>query len=713
MSAPAALPSSPQATKWALIWFGCCLAFHLWGVSVGWQSRNLPGQEFRQTQTALSAYFIQQERDFSLAYPTPVLGPPWSIPMEFPLYQWTVVLTSDLTGWGLTKAGRAVSIGCFYLTLPAVYLLLAWWRVAPGRRWLVLAVIVTCPFYIFFARAFLMETMALMFSAWFAVGYSRAVEGRHWLWLTVAVLAGVAAALVKVTTLMVFLLPLICWTIGRWRRARPNWWIELGWIAGAVALPVVAAWWWTWHADGIKERNPLAEFLLSGNLTEFTLGSARTRFSAGYWAMKWSIVRDELTWLPLFGISLLGFVAGRGRLLSAAVLCVGTFAVPLAIFPVLYALHSYYYVANLLWLLLAAGLGLVALSESSRSRVVVAMAVAGICVGQAGYYLKHYYPVQSPISPGGDGVTRTLRQVTRPEEVVVITGQDWSSIIPFYARRRAMMLRSDHERTPAVVEHALENLLANGKVGALLVTGSLAPHTRLIERLARAGLSRTPVLFSRDIAIFLRTDRLQESLSAFEASPVPEVQVAPGIVLPRATEAPPPFNHRGEWVDVATLPPYFQQAFDGMRPRPVRIYLQYGISVERAGGVYRFGAHPVTRLVFELPAGPHRLQTRVWFSRDAWRDDLSVHDKTDGVGLRVSRLGSGGGELIFTHHVDPVARPADRGPLGLSIEFQLAQKESVEIAIDPGPAGSSVRDWVSLDRITFDQVEKINGSYPR
>src|SRR6478735_8608477 len=170
--------------------FALCLAFHFWGVRVGWESRNLPGNEFRQAQTALSAYWIKAENNFSPAYPTPVLGKPWSIPMEFPLYQWTVVVTGKVTGWGLTKAGRAVSIACFYLCLPAVFLLLARWRVACGHRWLVLAMIVTCPLYIYYGRAFLIETMALMFGLWFWVGFERAVVERSRLWFAIAVVAG-------------------------------------------------------------------------------------------------------------------------------------------------------------------------------------------------------------------------------------------------------------------------------------------------------------------------------------------------------------------------------------------------------------------------------------------------------------------------------------------------------------------------------------------
>src|ERR1700730_19303248 len=41
---------------------------------------------FRQTQTALSAYWILKGGPW-LAYETPVLGFPWAVPFEFPVYQ--------------------------------------------------------------------------------------------------------------------------------------------------------------------------------------------------------------------------------------------------------------------------------------------------------------------------------------------------------------------------------------------------------------------------------------------------------------------------------------------------------------------------------------------------------------------------------------------------------------------------------------------------
>src|SRR5688572_3944966 len=127
--------------------FAALLVFSAWGISVGWKNLSLPGCEFRQAQTALSALFIQRDRDFSLAYPTPVLGKPWSVPMEFPLYQWTVVLLSDATDMSLTSAGRTVSAVCFYLSLPAFYLLLARLGLNGTQRLLGLGFILTCPLY--------------------------------------------------------------------------------------------------------------------------------------------------------------------------------------------------------------------------------------------------------------------------------------------------------------------------------------------------------------------------------------------------------------------------------------------------------------------------------------------------------------------------------------------------------------------------------------
>src|SRR5258708_806650 len=66
-------------------------------------------RSFRQTQTAISVRAMLDGGPW-LAYETPVLGQPWSIPFEFPTYQWLVALTELATHLPIDQAGRVVSV---------------------------------------------------------------------------------------------------------------------------------------------------------------------------------------------------------------------------------------------------------------------------------------------------------------------------------------------------------------------------------------------------------------------------------------------------------------------------------------------------------------------------------------------------------------------------------------------------------------------------
>ena len=685
--------SSPSRAEGRLVFgiFLLCLAFNFWGVRVGWQSKNLPGGEFRQAQTALSAYWIKADNDFSLAYPTPVVGKPWSIPMEFPLYQWTVVTTSRMTGWGLTKAGRAVSIACFYLCLPAVFLLLRRWGVAPGRRWLVLAVILTCPFYIFYARSFLIETMALMFGLWFWVAFERAVDRRSAGWLVVAILAGTGAGLVKVTTFMLYLLPTGWWAAARlWAARRTAWRTDLAWMAVAVAGPFAATLWWLQFADAVKSLNPLGVDFTSAALRDFNLGTTAMRFSAELWAVKAQIVRDELSWLPVLVLGgLLVPLVARHRW-REIVACLACFGAVLVIFPVLYAYHSYYYVANTVLLLLAMGLALVALAESSVSRWVVGLAVGLVLGGQAWRYAEQYYPSQRAISPGGNGLSESLRAVTGPRDVIVVLGQDWNSMTPYYAQRRAMMIREEIGRDSVRVEKALAGLDGE-KIGALVLVGHPDGEQWLIDRAAVRGISREPLYRWRDVRVFLPEGRRDELIGFLVENSFHEVSFAPGVKLPQG-------NLANRWVELAAVRRWQRQAFAAMQPAPVRFFATFGPTLDGSSGVPLYGSHPVTRLVFALPAGAHTLRSTLQMPLDAYRVDLAETEATDGVEVGLFALEADGGRrLLATRHFDPRHNPADRGnQRALEFAFTLPAAGEVELYFGPGPAGRDTRDWIQM-----------------
>lgn len=686
-------PSTPHRipAPWLAGLFVVSFAFSLWGVTVGWQSRKLPGVEFRQAQTAISAHFIQIEDNFSLAYPTPVLGQPWSIPLEFPLYQWTTVVVSNLTGLGLTKAGRLVGIGCFYLCLPALWLLLARWRVAAEHRWVVLALVVAAPFHLFYARAFLIETMALMFALWFWVGFERAVTGRHAGWLALAVVMGVGAGLVKVTTFAVYLLPAGAWALQRlWARRRDGQWkADLAWMGGIVILPLWASVGWVWWADATKALNPMADFLNSQQVSWFTLGTTESRLSPELWAAKWEMVIGGLTApVVLFGGLVLALLVVRARW-REVVGCLLWFALPLAVFPELYARHAYYFMANSVLLFLALGLGLVALLESRVPRLITGFLLVAVLAGQVSGYLARYYPEQSEISPGGDALTQSLRDLTAPDEYLIVAGHDWNSMLPYYARRRAVMFRADVEGDSGRHDAALSRL-QDERPGALVIKGPLAPRAALIARAAALGLESTPLYLWEDNAVFLPPERRAQNLRLLEDNHYHGMKLAPGVELPHTRLA-------GAWFDTAALRVRQRGTFQAMNPPPVRFFSTYGPVFYGAGGKAEFGAHPDTRLVFGLPAGNHTLRTSLTLPPETYQPELSAIEATDGVEVRLLALTEdGGSHVLATKRVNPRESPADRGEVEVTMEFALPTSGEVELHIGPGAAGRYNRDWAIM-----------------
>jgi len=697
MESAAPSPARLEA-RLACVFFVLCLGFNFWGVHVGWESRNLPGGEFRQAQTALSAYWIKAENNFSPAYPTPVLGKPWSIPMEFPLYQWTVVVTGKLTGWGLTKAGRAVSIACFYLCLPAVFLLLARWRVAPGHRWLVLAVIVTCPLYIYYGRAFLIETMALMFGLWFWVAFERAVAGRSRLWFVVAVVAGTGAGLVKVTTFLLYLVPVAIWALRQLWNARQGgaWRRHFAWMTSILVVPFAASIWWVHFSDMTKQASPLGRELVSANLRSFNLGTNATRFSLDMWQTKLGIIAGEVTWLPVLLVAALLAVSLARSRWRDIVGCTAAFGSVLFLFPALYTYHTYYYVANAVLLMIAMGLGLVALAESRLPRGIVGLAVLLLTGGQACHYLRSYYPGQAAVTNGGDALSRSLETLTQPADVLVVLGQDWNSMLPYYAKRRALMLRDDIAQQPARVAEALAALKGE-KIGALVIAGKPDGAEGLLERAAALGISRQALYVWNDTVVYVPAERHAALIRVVATHPFAEIALAPGVELPQAKVV-------NEWCRYADLEPWQRPLFSGMQPKPVRFFSTYGPALTETNGRWLFGAHPVTRLVFALPAGRHVLRTTVGLPEEAYGAALAEADSSDGVEISLFAVGTGEERrLLAMRQFDPRNNAGDRGiEQPLTTEFTLSEPGEVELYFGPGPQDRVTRDWIRIGPLTID-----------
>ena len=139
------------ARGWEQIVFIVCLAMSAWAFSAGWTHSILDLHGFRQAQTAISVRHLLEGSSW-LAYEVPVLGAPWAVPFEFPLYQWLTAGSTWALGIPVDQSGRLVSVLFFYLSLVPLAYLLAQLGVKRRDRLLLLSLVLTSPLYLFWSR---------------------------------------------------------------------------------------------------------------------------------------------------------------------------------------------------------------------------------------------------------------------------------------------------------------------------------------------------------------------------------------------------------------------------------------------------------------------------------------------------------------------------------------------------------------------------------
>jgi len=496
-----------------LLVFICSLLYAVWTASIGWGNTLNDRHSFRQTQTATTAYWMVG-KPFRLAYETPVLGKPWSIPMEFPLYQWIVARIVGLFGTPLDQTGRFVSLAFFLLTTIPLYRLMRSLGVAAHHAWVPLILFVTSPFYIFWSRTFMIESTALCLSmAYLAAAVEAAKHGGRWA-AGLAIVFGVLAALIKVTTFLPFLALAGCaFAVVIWRRWRAEQHVAgirtMVALAAAVGLvPFGVANVWVRFTDAVKAANPLAgASLTSRGASDFIYGSLSQKCSG----LTWSVIVGrfpELVGLPPLAWLMLGATLAitlvHRRRWRETVACLVAWLLAPAVFTNLHFVHDYYANANGIFLIAAIGFAIVGLLEDAGTRVAGFVFAATAIVTAVTGHAAFYGPRQAANSAEVLQAAEYIQSATAADEVIVCLGNDWSPLVPYYARRRSLTLPMDAARPmpEAVMTRAFAEL-KDEKVGAIvLVEPVLFPLDVAKRYLREAGFDDVPVLTVKGLTKF-------------------------------------------------------------------------------------------------------------------------------------------------------------------------------------------------------------------
>jgi hypothetical protein len=438
------------------------LAHAIWGLSVGWTGPLASDatdffhiHEFRQSQNSIAIYWMLHGGHW-LDWEIPVFGPPWSMPLEFPIYQWLVAVLVKVSGLPIEQAGRWVNAAFFFASLGLLYLLLKELGAALSRRLIVLTLVMVSPLYIFWSRTVMVESAALFFGMAYLYAAARFFNaGSSSGWLMAVATAGALAGLSKVTTYAAFAFALglyVAWHLfATLRRHGPPRALvaEIGRATVILGVPLVAIWIWNAHADAVKMQNPLTAFQTSDNIRLWLTGTLATKIAAltpsGPFMRR---MADHILggpW-PLAAMALALIVLGPRRISPWAYIALACFFVVILVFTNVHAVHNYYQYANAMFLLIFFGIVADQLLQRSRFSQAVGAALIGITVISCLWtYHRSVLPTQyyafrsSAMLSALMQTGKAVEEVTDGGDVLVAYGLDWNPFLPFYSARRALM----------------------------------------------------------------------------------------------------------------------------------------------------------------------------------------------------------------------------------------------------------------------------------
>lgn len=510
------LSPDPSTSRWPLL---AVLLAYCAIASFGFGPYLTDDHGFRQTQTALTAESIHGFRDLFSAE-TPVLGPPWGVPFEFPLYQGAAKALSALGGVRLATAGRLVGMVSMMLCL--------WPLLRIGRLLqvkqpaIVIAPVFLAPVYVFWSRAFLIETTALLFAlVYFSQLLEILITGR-WSLLRFVALAssGLLAALVKATTalpLVVVGLAASVWLAFVWLRRGGSAGLWIGLVLAHVALAVPAVLWLN-HADGVKAGHPLASALTSRALTAWNYGPLSQRFEPLTWFRLANNSADMIAPFPrslamVKALLLLGWLAAFGYFLRACsvrrrrqvLISAALFVAPFLIFTNLHRVHNYYQAGNGVFLLAAFGLAAYGAFEeqpvANRQTVKAVFFATLLGLGSCSLWFLSF---KSSHLGESLAISQAVRTQTASDEIVIISGQEWSPVIPYQSGRKALMLAPFAD--DAMLAASADAIRKAGlRVGAFVACED-KPDRRVASLLKRLDVVRGPASKRMDDCVLHRLE---------------------------------------------------------------------------------------------------------------------------------------------------------------------------------------------------------------
>ena len=430
----------------------------------------LETNEFRQTQTALSAWMFIRDGYDLFDYQTPLFGAPWKIPMEFPLYQYTAALVAQLGLLDLDSSLRLVSLVYFYLSALALYELVALvFGSLPTAR-LSTILYAWMPFCIQSARLCLIDYASVFFALCYILLFYRFCRrDASPLVYCAALVLGSLAYLVKITTMAAFAAPVFGYFVYSYlfeiyltpagtlsAALQKRWHEQRAQTLAAFSLliaPIAIGYAWVHYSDAVKLASPLTERFTSSAFHTWNFGTLEQRLTPENWLRIVNRIRYWMSpkfalFLPILALVRLKYYPRDAQLLVIAA-CFGC-AFPILVFFNLYVIHDYYLIAisPLIAILMGVGLQQILqfLQPAERYSTKWILQAAAILVVAVAFFSAREYPLRTLAKDARSHwayqVGKEVQRVSSPEEDIIIWQGSWNPALTYYSKRRSIIVGS-------------------------------------------------------------------------------------------------------------------------------------------------------------------------------------------------------------------------------------------------------------------------------
>jgi 4-amino-4-deoxy-L-arabinose transferase-like glycosyltransferase len=397
---------------------------------------------FRQTHTAMSIGEFKNG-NWSLATPFTSLGPTWQMAYEFPLFQSIAAIIGTVFRLDVDTAARISGLFSFVLAGVLLAVLIRRWFGSVAAL-VTLVFFQSMPFGVQWASSSLIEFTAISCVLGSILAVDIAYQKFNWTLLLVAtILLGLASAVKGTTTVAWAIVFLIAGTGLMWRNRPQIKLVVTTSLSLLVGLGIGLI--WTAYADMTKMENPVAKYLTSEALFQWTYGTLGQRTELG----QWERIFERL---PSLGASLWVFVVvlvialWRLKFDLRLVALASVPVIAVITFFNLYVVHSYYLSAVYPAYVAILGIGVAAISRLVSHRnasLLVAGTLSVLLIILAwtsteGRYLKSLIGVEGKFPE----ISRVIAESTPEDAGVIVVGCDWDPTPLFYAERRGMTIPS-------------------------------------------------------------------------------------------------------------------------------------------------------------------------------------------------------------------------------------------------------------------------------